>query len=174
MYALKFVAYLLSKVPSKTIPKTYYELWIRRKPSLRHLHIWRFPTELRVYHPHEKKLDGRTINGFHISYPNKSKWYIFYYLNHNTKIVEYGNARFIKNCQINGSEESQKVNIQEKHVEYLHLMFLLNLLFLLLYHGHTTFQCNKSIFQTHKINIGIMNQPMMYKLLMRKPWMNHK
>ena len=40
MYALRTVAYLLNRIPSKAVPKTPYELWTGRKPSLRHLHVW--------------------------------------------------------------------------------------------------------------------------------------
>ena len=39
-YALKIVMYLLNWVPSKATQKTPFELWIGRKPSLRHLHVW--------------------------------------------------------------------------------------------------------------------------------------
>ena len=39
MEALKTSIYLLNKVPTKTVPKTPFEIWIGRKPSLRHLHI---------------------------------------------------------------------------------------------------------------------------------------
>ena len=40
MYALRTTAYILNRVPSKAVPKTPYELWTSRKPSLRHLHVW--------------------------------------------------------------------------------------------------------------------------------------
>ena len=39
MYALKTTMYLLSKVSSKVVSKTPFELWIGKRPSLRHLHI---------------------------------------------------------------------------------------------------------------------------------------
>ena len=39
MYALKTALYLLNRVPSKAVPKTPFELWTRRKPSLRHLYV---------------------------------------------------------------------------------------------------------------------------------------
>ena len=39
-YALNTAMYLLNLVHLKSIPKTPVELWIRRKPSMRHLHIW--------------------------------------------------------------------------------------------------------------------------------------
>ena len=64
MYALKTTVYLLNRVPSKAVPKTLFELWIGRKPSLRHLHVWGCLVDLveaRIYNPLEKKLDSRTI-----------------------------------------------------------------------------------------------------------------
>ncbi|XP_019056627.1 PREDICTED: probable receptor-like protein kinase At5g47070 [Tarenaya hassleriana] len=111
MYALKTSTYLLNRVPSKAIPKTPYELWTGRKPSLRHLHVWGCQAEIRIYNPHEKKLDPRTISGFFIGYPEKSKGFIFYCPNHSTRIMETGNARFIENGQISGSDESRKVEL---------------------------------------------------------------
>ena len=39
MYALKTVMYLLNRVPSKAVPKTPFELWTNRIPSIRHLHV---------------------------------------------------------------------------------------------------------------------------------------
>jgi hypothetical protein len=65
MYAFKTAVYLLNRVP-------------RKKPSLKHLHVWSFPAEARVYNPHEKKLDLRTISGYFIGYPEKSKGFRFY------------------------------------------------------------------------------------------------
>nr|KYP63382.1 hypothetical protein KK1_017951 [Cajanus cajan] len=53
-----------------------------------------------------KKLDARSINGFFIWYPKKFKGYRFYYHNHNTRISESGNDKFIVNDQFNGSEKS--------------------------------------------------------------------
>ena len=40
MHPLKIIAYLLNRVPSKVVSTTPYELWIRNKLSLRHLHTW--------------------------------------------------------------------------------------------------------------------------------------
>ncbi|KAL2327971.1 hypothetical protein Fmac_021398 [Flemingia macrophylla] len=113
MHALKTAVYLLNRVPSKAVPKTPYELWTERKPSLRHLHVWGCPAEVRIYNPHEKKLNARTISGFFIGYLERSKGYRFYCPNHSTRIVESGNARFIENGQFNGSKELRKVDIQE-------------------------------------------------------------
>ena len=54
VYALKTAVYLLNRVPSKAILKTPFELWTGRKPSLRHLHVWGCPVEVRIYNPHER------------------------------------------------------------------------------------------------------------------------
>ena len=109
--ALKTAMYILNRVPSKAVPKTPFELWTGRKPSLRHIHIWGCPAEARIYNPHEKKLDSRTISGYFIGYPNKSKGYRFYCPNHSVRIVETGNARFLENGEISGSNEP---TLQEK------------------------------------------------------------
>ena len=47
--ALKTAMYILNRVPSKAVPKTPFELWTDRKPSLRHIHIWGCPAEARIY-----------------------------------------------------------------------------------------------------------------------------
>ncbi|OMO97059.1 Integrase, catalytic core [Corchorus capsularis] len=93
--------------------RTLMEMVRSRKPSLRHLHVWGCPAEVRIYNPHEKKLDARTISGYFIDYPEKSKGYRFYYPNHSTRIVESGNASFIENGQFSGSGEQRKVDIKE-------------------------------------------------------------
>ncbi|KAL1214071.1 Retrovirus-related Pol polyprotein from transposon TNT 1-94 [Cardamine amara subsp. amara] len=113
IYALRTATYVLNRVPSKAVPKTPFELWTGRKPSLRHLRVWGCPAEVRLYNPHEKKLDSRTVSGFFIGYPEKSKGYTFYCPNHSTRIVETGNARFIEIGQSSGSSESRGVIIKE-------------------------------------------------------------
>ena len=117
IYALRTATYVLNRVPSKAVPKTPYELWTGRKPSLRHLRVWGCPAEVRLYNPHEKKLDSRTVSGFFIGYPEKSKGYTFYCPNHSTRIVDSGNARFIENGETSGSGEPRKVDINEVQVE---------------------------------------------------------
>jgi len=79
---LEIVMYVLNRVLSKTVPKTSFELRTRR----RYLHVWGCQLEIKVYNPQEKKLDARTISGYFISYPEKSKGYMFYYSNHSMRI----------------------------------------------------------------------------------------
>ena len=61
MEALKTTIYFLNRVPTKTVPKTPFELWTERKPSLRHLHVWGCPAEARIYNPHENKLVSKPL-----------------------------------------------------------------------------------------------------------------
>ena len=39
MYTLITAAYLLNRIPSKSVQKTLFELWTERKLSLTHLHV---------------------------------------------------------------------------------------------------------------------------------------
>ena len=37
--SLKTIVYILNRVPSKAVTKTPYELYIGKKPSIKHLHV---------------------------------------------------------------------------------------------------------------------------------------
>ena len=56
---------------------------------------------MRIYTPHEKKINPRTLSGFFIGYAETSKGYRFYCLSHSTRIVESRNAKFLENDIIN-------------------------------------------------------------------------
>jgi transposase InsO family protein len=71
--ALKTIAHIINRVPSKSVPKTPYELWTGRKPSINYLHIWGCPTEAKIFNPQPGKLDPKTISCHFIGYPDKSK-----------------------------------------------------------------------------------------------------
>ena len=131
--ALKTAMYILNRVPSKAVPKNPFELWTGRKPSLRHIHIWGCPAEARIYNPHEKKLDSRTISGYFIGYPDKSKGYRFYCPNRSVRIVETGNAIFLENGEISGSNEPRKVDVEEIRGDIPPLFYLKKLLSLNLF-----------------------------------------
>ena len=49
--ALKTTAYILNQVPSKSFPRTPYELWSQKKPTLHHFHVWGCKVEVRPYNP---------------------------------------------------------------------------------------------------------------------------
>ena len=68
--AIKTATYILNRVPSKSVPKTPFELWIDRKPSLNHFKVWGCPAEMKIYDPSLKKTDSRTTRCYFIGYPS--------------------------------------------------------------------------------------------------------
>lgn len=121
--ALKTVNYILNRVPSKSVSKTPFELWVGRKPSLMHFHVWGCQAEARLYNPAEKKLDHKTESCFLNGYPEKSKGFRFYAPNLHTRIVETNNAKFLEdlsagiysndslNDSFNFEEESEHTSV---------------------------------------------------------------
>ena len=100
---LKTTVYIINWVPTKVVQKTPFELFKGWKPSLRHIRVWGCPSEVRIYNPHEKKLDPRIISGHFIGFAEKSKGYVFYCPSHTTRIVESRNEKFLENDLISGS-----------------------------------------------------------------------
>ncbi|GJS83629.1 putative RNA-directed DNA polymerase [Tanacetum coccineum] len=111
--ALKTATHILNRVPSKSVPKTPFELWTGRAPSLRYFKIWGCPAEAKNFNPQTKKLDSRTISCYFIGYPERSKGYRFYCPNHTTRIVETRDAEFLENGEISGSGE-RSIDLNEK------------------------------------------------------------
>ena len=111
--ALQTTMYILNRVLSKSVPKTPFELWTNRTPSLNHLKVWGCLAEVRVYNPHEMKLDPRTTSGFFISYKFASKGFRFYYPGHHTRIVESLNAKFLEDhIDSSSSQSSESLSTQ--------------------------------------------------------------
>jgi hypothetical protein len=95
MEALKTVIHILNRVPNKSVPKTSYEMWIGRVPSLRHLRVWESPAEAKVFNPTIGKLDPKTVSCHFIGYPERSKEFCFYCPDRFTKFVETRHAVFL-------------------------------------------------------------------------------
>lgn len=66
--ALKTANYICNRTPSKIVPKTSFELWHNRKPSLKHLRVWGCNAEEKIYNPQAQKLDTKTISVQFIGY----------------------------------------------------------------------------------------------------------
>ncbi|KAJ9553963.1 hypothetical protein OSB04_018008 [Centaurea solstitialis] len=115
-YALRMAVYILNRVPSKAVPKTPFELWKGWKPSLKHLEVWGCAVEARAYNPDERKLDMKTISGYFIGFPEKSKGYIVYCPNHKLRIIETGNVKFIMDGMISGSTFVEDKSVHETRV----------------------------------------------------------
>jgi transposase InsO family protein len=79
MGALKITIHILNRVPSKSVPKTQYEFWTGRIPSLNHLRVWGSPAEAKVFNLNIEKLDPKIVSCHFIGYPKKSKDFRFYF-----------------------------------------------------------------------------------------------
>jgi hypothetical protein len=88
MEALKTVVHILNRVPSKSVPKTPYEIWTDRKSTLNYLHVWGCPAEARIFNLSIGKLDPKTVSYHFIGYPDNSKGFRFYCPDRYIKIVE--------------------------------------------------------------------------------------
>ena len=111
--ALKTAVHILNRVPSKSVPKTPYELWTGRKPSLRYMKVWGCLAEAKLYNPFLKKLDMKTVTCYFIGYPDHSKGYRFYCPTHVTRIVETKHAHFLEDSKVSGSSENPDSDLQE-------------------------------------------------------------
>jgi len=113
--ALKTATYILNRVPTKAATKTPYELWIGRKPSLKHFHVWGCPAEARPYKPNEKKLDSGTVSSYFIGYSERSRGYKFYDLILKT-IFETGTATFFEDIEFGGKNQIRNFFLEEESV----------------------------------------------------------
>jgi hypothetical protein len=96
---------VLNRIPSKSVLKIPYELWTDRKSQLGYLCVWGYPAEAKVYNPHIKKLNFKTVSCYFIGYPERSKYFRFYCPLHTTKTVDTRHAIFFKNDNFSGSNE---------------------------------------------------------------------
>ena len=76
-YALEAVAYVLNKVPSKSVSSTSYEIWKGKRPNLKYFKIWGCLAYVKNIDGH--KLDARLKKYRFMGYPKESIRYYFYY-----------------------------------------------------------------------------------------------
>jgi hypothetical protein len=116
MEALKTDIHILNRVPSKAVPKTPYELWTGRKPSLKHLRVWGSPAKAKVFNPNIGKFDLKTVSCHFIGYPKKSKGFRFYCSDRYTKFVETRYVVILEDEMMRGSMVAREIILEEKRV----------------------------------------------------------
>jgi hypothetical protein len=100
-----------NQVPSKSVPKTPYEMWTGRKPTLNYLHVWGCLAEARIFNQSIGKLDPKTVSYHFIGYPDKSKEFRFYCPNRYIKIVETRHTVFLEDEMIRGSTVPREIRL---------------------------------------------------------------
>jgi hypothetical protein len=116
MEALKTTVHILNQVPSKSVPKTPYEMWTDRKPTLNYLHVWGCPAEAKLFNPSIGKLDPKTVSCYFIDYPDKLKGFRFYCPDRYIKIMKTRHAIFLEDEVIRGSMVPREIRLEEKRV----------------------------------------------------------
>jgi hypothetical protein len=116
MEALKTAIHILNRVPSKSVPKTPYKLWIGTVPSLKHLRVWGSPAEAKVFNPNIGKLESKIVSCHFIGYPEKSKGFRFYCPNRYTKFVETRHAVLLEDEMTKGNMVAREIVLEEKRV----------------------------------------------------------
>jgi hypothetical protein len=114
MEALKTAIHILNRVPSKSVPKTSYELWTGRVPSLKYLRVWGSPAEAKVFNPNIGKLESKTVSCHFIGYLKKSKDFRFYCPDRYTKFVETRHVVFLEDEMMGGSMVAREIVLEEK------------------------------------------------------------
>ena len=116
MEVLKTSIHILNRVPSKLVPKTPYELWTGRVPSLNHLRVGGSSAEAKVFNPNIRKLDPKTVSCHFIGYLKKSKDFRFYCPDRHTKFVETRHAIFLEDEMMRGSMVAREIDLEEKRM----------------------------------------------------------
>jgi hypothetical protein len=98
------------------VPKTPYEMWTCRKPTLNYLHVWDCLAEAKLFNPSIGKLDPKTVSCHFIGYPDKLKRFRFYCLDRYIKIVESRYTVFLEDEVIRGSTVPREIRLEEKQV----------------------------------------------------------
>ena len=62
----------------KVVAKTPYELWIGKRPRIKHLHVQGCLVEAKRYRSNERKLDSRIANCYFVGYSKRSRGFKFY------------------------------------------------------------------------------------------------
>jgi hypothetical protein len=109
MEALNTAVHILNRVPSKSVPKTPYEMWTARKLTLNYLHVWDCLAEARIFNPSIGKLDPKTVSCHFIGYPDKLKGFCFYCTDRYIKIMETRHDVFLEDDVIRGSTVPREI-----------------------------------------------------------------
>ncbi|KAM1747093.1 hypothetical protein ACFX11_013661 [Malus domestica] len=109
-YALYTTAYLLNRVPSKSVSQTPYEIWHGRKPSLKHIKIW--GCEAYVKKLEATKLEARSVRCYFVGYPKETMGYEFYHPD-DQKVFVARTAKFLEDEFVLKGTISKQMEINE-------------------------------------------------------------
>ena len=109
-YALETAAFILNRVPSKTVEKTPYEIQNGKTPSLSFLKIW--GCEAYVKRQISEKLAPKLDKCLFVGYPKETKGYFFYNASEN-KVFVARNGIFLEREFISNGISGSIVQLEE-------------------------------------------------------------
>ncbi|KAM1830023.1 hypothetical protein ACFX14_022770 [Malus domestica] len=109
-YALHTAAYLLTAVPSKSVPQTPYEIWYGKKPSLKHVKIWGCPAYVKKQDV--GKLEARSVKCYFFGYPKQTYGYEFYH-HDDQKVFVARTAIFMEDEFVLNGTSKRKIELKE-------------------------------------------------------------
>ena len=109
-YALETAAYLLNRVPTKSVVSTPYEIWKGKKPDLKVVKIWGCPAHVRR-HNHDK-LESRTERCKFVGYPKETCGYYLYHLE-DQKVFVAKRAVFLEKEHILDGDSGRMIELSE-------------------------------------------------------------
>ena len=109
-YALETAAFMINRVPSKSVEKTPYELWFEKVPNMSFLKIW--GCEAYVKRLKSDKLGPKSDKCFFVGYPKETNGYYFNHQSEN-KIVVARNGVFLEKEFLARRSNKSSVQLEE-------------------------------------------------------------
>ena len=109
-YALETAAFTLNRVPSKSVERTPYEIWIGKRPSLSFLKIWSCEDYVKCLT--SDKLTPKSEKCIFVGYPRETKGYYFYNRNEN-KVFVARNGVFLEKEFLSKGVSGSSVHLEE-------------------------------------------------------------
>ena len=109
-FALETAAFILNRIPSKSVQKTPYEMWTGKRPSLSFLKIW--GCDAYVKRQTSDKLDVKSDKCRFVGYPKETKGYYFYIPSEN-KVFVARNGVFLEREFVSKRSSGSKIQLEE-------------------------------------------------------------
>ena len=109
-HALETAAFILNRVPSKSVEKTPYEIWSGRSPNLSFMKIW--GCDAYVKRLISDKLTPKSDKCVFVGYPKETKGYYFYNPSEH-KVFVARNGHFLEREFISKGSSGSKVTLEE-------------------------------------------------------------
>ena len=109
-YALETAAFLINRLPSKSVQKTPYEIWTGQPPVLSFVRIW--GCDVYVRKMFSDKLEPKSEKCLFVGYPKETKGYYFYNPEEN-KVFVARRGTFLEEDFISQRASGSRIDLEE-------------------------------------------------------------